>query len=256
MAISKIAVHGQQTTINQERNMKPNAFKIVLLSSAIAGLAGMAGTISAQTFTATATVQNAVSITQVTPLAFGTVFATKTNLGSTSVTEDATHSRKLTLATDGSIAAVSGTVTTVPQMLSLGGQTAGSFSAPGLPSNGTVGVAIKTANGNAFTNATAAAATCLYNTPTDAITADKIILQNGADPTTGFFCVDAFTSNLGTGATALIGGATGYSLGFGVTTLAFDLGATLVGQAPIDAFQRNFAAGAYTGSFQMEVTFP
>lgn len=252
MAISKIT----PTSINEESNMKSGAFKVLLLSSAIAGMAGMAGTISAQTFPVTATVQNAVTITQVTPLHFGTVFATKTNTGS-SATEDNTWSRKLTLSSAGAVTAVASTGGNAPQMLSLGGATAGQYSAPGLPSNGSVGIGFKTADDSAFSNATEATAACAYDTPALAIAGDKIVMQNGADPTTGFFCVDAFTSNR-TGLMPVgVTPATGYALGFGVTTLTFDLGATLVAQAPTtDALQRSFAAGAYSGTFKMEVTFP
>lgn len=248
MAISKKA--------QAEFNMKPGAFKVLLLSSAVAGLAGMAGTISAQTFNATATVQNAVTITQVTPLHFGTVFATRTNTGS-SATEDNTWSRKLTLSPAGAVSAVASSSGSAPQMLSLGGATAGQYSAPGLPSNGSVGIGFLTADGSAFSNSTETTAACAYDTPALAVTGDKIVMQNGADPTTGFFCVDAFTSNR-TGLMPVgVTPATGYALGFGITTLTFDLGATLVAQAPTtDALQRQFAAGSYTGSFQMEVTFP
>jgi len=120
-----------------------------------------------------------------------------------------------------------------------------------LPSNGSVKVVFSDAGGAAFTPAaTVAAADCNYDTSTAATTAHKIVLTNGADPTTAFFCVDVFTSNR----TNLF--TTGYALGFGVTTLTFDLGATLLAQSPLTAITRTYQPGAYSGSFGMEVQFP
>jgi hypothetical protein len=49
--------------------------------------------------------------------------------------------------------------------------------------------------------------------------------------------------------------ATGYTLGFGATSLSFNLGGTLVQQVPTDGAQRNYEAGTYTGKIGMEVTF-
>lgn len=231
--------------------MKNNARKIALLSAIAAGVAGMAGTASAQQFSIGATVQNAITLTQTTPLDFGTIFATTTATG-TAGPLTATASEKLTLSPAGAVTLTAGGADG-GSILSLLPGTAGAYSAPGLPGNSTVLVSFLTAADTAFTPAgTVAAAACVYDTPAAAITASKIVLQNTiTDPTLGFFCVDVFTSNR----TGLFAG--GYSLGFGVTELTFNLGATIVAQAPATlAMQRNFQPGTYTGSFGMEVSFP
>lgn len=246
MAISKNAVHGQQST-NEESNMKPKALRILLLSSAIAGLAGMAGTISAQTFTATATVQNAVTINQVTPLSFGTVFATTTAAGSASA--DETYSSKLTLTDAGTASAATAQANVGPNLLSLGGATAGQFAAPGLPLNSSVSLVFKNAAAATHTNATVTLAECPFTLASDAAPTKIVMTHSSNDPSLGFFCVDAFTTNR----TNLIGA--GYTLPFGVTELTFNLGATLVAQAPLTGAARTFEAGVYTGSFEMEISF-
>jgi len=225
--------------------MKPKVLKTLLLCSVIAGMAGAA---SAQTFTATATVQNAVTITEVTPLDFGTVFATAT--AASNAAADETYSNKLTLSAAGA-ASVTAEAAGGPTVLSLGGATAGAFSAPGLPADANVVVAFTNASDLAVTPAASVAlAECPYDTPSAALGANKVVLTNGADPATAFFCVDVFTSNR----VGLF--STGYALGLGVTELTFNLGATLVAQAPLAGAARSFLPGAYTGTFGMEVTFP
>ena len=232
--------------------MKLNVRTSLLLCAIAATLSGVAGLASAAPtlFTATATVQNAITINQVTALNFGTVFATTTVLGA--VGADATYSNKLTLSSAGVVTATTGAAAG-PQVLSLGGAVAGSYSAPGLPSNATVRVLFTNASTLAVTPAASvAAASCLYDTPAAALAANKVALvHSSADPTIGFFCVDVFTSNR-----AGLFTVGGYALGVGVSTLTFDLGATLVTQAPITAITRTFATGTYTGTVGMEITFP
>lgn len=261
MAISRITL----------ATAKPsNALNTLLRSAAITALAalaaltGMTGVASAapQLFTATATVQNAVTLSQTTPLSFGTVFATKS---ASIATAAITSSDKLTLSTAGAITRTAATTGTPPPVLSLVAGTAGVYTAPGLPANATVKVTITNVTGDVITNsADTANASCMFDTTAAAITATtglKIVLAHSAgDPLTGFFCVDAFTSDraglLGTGVAQGTGGA-GYALGFGVTTLTFNLGATLVQQSPLtDSMQRTYEAGVYSGTVGMEVTFP
>lgn len=225
--------------------------KRLLLATLLAGTAGFTGLASAQQFPMTATIQNAVTLTEVTPLNFGTVFATVTATGVAGV-EDATYSNKLTLSAAGVTSATEET-NGGGQVLSLGGAAAGQYSAPGLPSNSTVRVVFRNADDLAVTNsASVAAAACTYDTPALALAASKVVLTNSVgDPTIAFFCVDVFTTNR----TNLL--TTGYAVGFGVTTLTFDLGATLVAQAPTTTgLTRTFEAGTYTGSLGMEVQFP
>lgn len=225
--------------------------KMLLLPALVAGI-GFAGSAAAQQFDVTATVQNAVTLTEVTPLNFGTVFATTSSVGA--VAADETYSSKLTLSPAGVLTATAASAGTPGPVLSLGGATAGQYSAPGLPSNSTVRVVFTNADDLAVTPAASVAlAECAFDTPTAALAGNKVVLTNSVgDPTIGFFCVDVFTSNR----TGLFT-PTGYALGFGITTLTFDLGATLVSQAPVTAsLTRTFEAGTYEGTLGMEVQFP
>ncbi len=229
--------------------MKPANMNKLSIAVLMTGLVGIAGAAPTQ-FTATATVQNAATISQTTPMNFGTVFATSTAAPNAAADED--YSRKLTMLPAGTVSAETAPGTAGPTILALGGTpAAGGYSSPGLPPNATVKINLFTAADTAFTNVTDVTLTqCAYDTPAAAQAASKIVLINGADPTTAFFCVDAFTTNR----TGLL--STGYALGFGITDLTFNLGATLVAQAPLTGSTRLFQAGAYTGSFGMEVSFP
>jgi hypothetical protein len=249
-----------------DHNMKTHTFKRALLPAAITAIfAGMTGVSSSALaaptqFTATATVQSAVTLTQVTPLTFGTVFATKTLTPHATTASLAANGEKLTITAAGVASVTTATAqaggVAIPKILSLGGAVAGQYSAPGLPDNGKVNIVFSDALGNAITPATnVATAECMYASTTTAVTGNKIILTNGADPTTGFFCMDVFTTNrlqlLDTSSTG------GYSIGFGTTTLTFNLGATLIAQTPPAAgVVHTFQPGAYSGSFGMEVVFP
>lgn len=252
-AIKRSTQDGPQASLIKDGIMKTRALKLALLASTLAGLTGT--TVAAPTlFTATATVQNAVTITQTTPLNFGTVFASKT--GVFNATPAATDSARILLTPAGLATKTDSSVVATPKLLTLGGATAGVFSAPGLPSNAKVGIKLTGADGAALVEGSPAGS-CAYDTPP---ATGRIVLKNGADPTVAFFCVDSFTSDLtnlmpATSAAA----ATGGDIGFGITTLTFKLGATLIAQTPLSAAvtaPRTFQAGAYTGDFGMEVTFP
>lgn len=257
--------------------LKSSARKSLLAAAIVVALAEMTGSAVAapQLFDVTATVQNAVTMTQVTPLTFGTVFVSKSAAVSAAATATtaAPLSNKLILSPAGTV--TQGVSVAGNPMLSLGGATAGSYTVPGLPASAKVGLIITNATGNPisptiFANAaTAVNANCGYDNATAALAAGKITLSlTGADPaTTGFFCIDALTAAVGaTDATATLlptqaalGGvgaaASGYTLGFGATSLAFNLGGTLVQQVPLTAPVRTYEAGAYSGKIGMEVTF-
>lgn len=251
------------------------AQKTLLTSAMFAGLAGVAGTAAAAPtlFDATATVQNAVTITQTTPLTFGTVFVAKSpavSAGATAHTVAAPLSNKLILSPAGVV--TQGVLVAGAPMLSLGSATAGTYSVPGLPASSKVGIIVTnaTATGTFANAADAVSAACGYDTAAAALTAGKITLSlAGADPTTtGFFCIGALTAAVGaTDVTATLlptatfasppvpTAATGYTLGFGATSLTFNLGATLVQQVPTTGSIRTYEAGSYTGKIGMEVTF-
>lgn len=216
-------------------------------------------------FTATATVQNAVNISQTTALNFGDVFASKTNTGATADNVDATASHKLTLSPTGTMTLTQQTFSWANPanapgpLFAMGGHSAGVFTAPGVPSGAVVQVEITNANGNLINNApNTAQAECVYDTTTAALNANKIILTASGDPNAGFFCLDAFTSNLtgliGTGPTQT---TAGYTIPFATTTLNFNLGATLVMQAVQGngVGPRLYSAAPYSGQFGLEVVF-
>jgi len=109
---------------------------------------------------------------------------------------------------------------------------------------------------------TAGAANCSYDTPALALDGGKIVLAlTGGDPTgTGFFCIDALTAEVAAAPqTGLLPqgstGPLGYPLPFNVTTLTFNLGATLVQQVPETGAIRVYEEGDYTGKIGMEVIF-
>jgi hypothetical protein len=241
--------------------MKTNAFKRALLPAAIvasfAGMAGIGGNALAapSVFTATATVVGAIPVAQTTPLNFGTVFATKTAVPATTLTT--TASNKFTLnPTTGAVTLSAGAASVA--MVVLGGTpTAGVFNVASLPSGGIVQILISDSNGLStyYTSAelaafTASTATCIYDDSVPAIAAFKVALTNSADPLQAFFCVDGFTTDR----TGLLT-TTGYTLPFGTTTLTFNLGATLISQAPTTGLARTYQAGAYTGTFGLEIAF-
>ena len=254
--------------------------KKLLATSVIVTLGGVAAAVSAAPtlFDATATVQTAVTITEVTPLTFGTVFVTKsaaTNALASTNTGAAPLSNKLILSPAGTVS--KGTDVAGAPMLSLGSAVAGSYNIPGLPATSKIGLDITNATAEGtFANAAHSTggtnSSCGYNTPTAALSAGKIVLSiAGGDPaTTGFFCLDALTATSGATdiTTTLLPtatfasppvptAATGFTLPFGATSLAFNLGGTLVQQAPHDAasVQRTYQAGTYSGKIGMEVVF-
>jgi hypothetical protein len=250
-----------------------NTQKTLTASAMIVGLASVAGSAAAAptAMDATATVQNAVTITQTTPLNFGTVFATSGTAASAAAnaTTAAPISNKLVLAPTGGVTAANGTSTI--RILSIGGTpTAGVYSIPALPQSSKVAVLLTTSTGVAVVNSpNTTSANCGFENPTAALAAGKIALSlTGSNPaSTAFFCLDTLTASVGGAAvaagellqtsTALAAtstAATGYTLGFGLSALTFNLGATLVQQVPLTG-TRAYEVGAYTGTVGMEVTF-
>ena len=243
-----------------------NTQKTLTASAMIVGLASVAGSAAAAptAMDATATVQNAVTITQTTPLNFGTVFATNAvaSGSATNTASGAAASNKLVLAPTGGVTAANGASTI--RILAIGGTpTAGVYAIPSLPRDSNVAVLLTTSTNVPVVNETTTAlANCRFDNPTAALAAGKIALSlTGSNPnSTAFFCLDALTASVG--GTAVPAGqllqtttaATGYTLGFNLTALTFNLGATLVQQVPTDN-PRSYEVGAYTGAFGMEVTF-
>lgn len=247
--------------------------KKLLVTAMVSALTGFAATASAAPtlMDVSATVQNAVAITETTPMSFGTVFATKSTALSAAATATtaAPISNKLVMTPAGVLSVTAGTSTT--PILSLGGGTAGVYNIPGLPADSTIGILLTTSTGVDVVNSpSTTSANCGFENPTAALAAGKIALSlaGGNPAATAFFCLDALTASVG--GTAVTAGellptstalaatgtaATGYDLGFGLTSLTFNLGGTLVQQVPLTGVVRTYEAGSYTGQIGMEVTF-
>jgi hypothetical protein len=240
--------------------MKSSIWKRIFRSSAILALSGMASIAAAapQNFPVTATVQNAITLSSTTPMTFGTVFITKT---ASSASPAAGESSKLNLSTASVTTQGAAASPAAPPLLSLVGGTAGTFTAPGLPTGGVVKVTVYNNETTpiVITNAVnSAAAACLQTTSALALAAGKIVMTHSAgDPNTGFFCVDAFVSDkTGLIQTGAQSASTGYTMLFAdAGTLTFNLGATLVQQV-MTSGQKNYEAGVYTGTIGLEATFP
>ena len=225
--------------------------------TALAALTAVGAAAAPQTFTASATVQNAVSLTNTTPLNFGTIFATKTLVG-TSGTGIAADSNHIVLTPTGTASVTPGTGT--PKTLYMTGALPGVFTVPGLPQGAVIVLNFYAVGGaTPITLAASGAGTCggaLVTNASSASAGGKIVLApalgSSSDPNAGYFCVDSFVTdktNLTT---------TGYTVLFADTTLfTFKLGADLITSVPAAASTtaQSFAAGAYSGSFGMDITF-
>ena len=235
-------------------NQKPG-LKFAL--TALAALTAAGAAAAPQTFTASATVQNAVSVTNTTPLNFGTIFATKTIVG-TAGTGIAADSNHIVLTPTGTASVTAGTGT--PKTLYMTGATPGVYTVPGLPQGAQIGVNFyPVGSSTAIATVASLAGTCGGGTITNAssaITGGSIVLSpalgSSSDPSAGYLCVTSFTTDT----TGLTAGP--YTVQYADTTLfTFKLGADLITSAPAvaSATAQTFASGAYSGSFGMDITF-
>ena len=217
-----------------------HAWKMLLLSSVISGLAGSA---SAETFDIKGTVQKAVALTKVTDLNFGTLFTTSPDTTGAA----AANSSTLVMSPTGTVVTATGGAT-APPLVQMAAGTPGSYSSAALPAGSVVWIRLAHPDDPETTldPATANATTCAYSTASAAVAAGRIVLSQG--DFSGFFCVDSFTSDR----TGLLDDGTKFSIG-ALTALTFKVGATLITQA--DAAAPTYLEGAYTGQYIMEINF-
>ncbi len=226
---------------NTYAHIPARAWKMLLLSSLISGLAGSA---SAETFDIKGSVQKAVALTKVTDLNFGTLFTTSPDTAAAA----AANSSTLVMSPTGVVTLAKGTAVTAPPLIQMAAGTPGSYSSAALPSGSIVWIKLAHPDfpDDIVPPASAAPTTCAYPTASAAIADHRIVLSQG--DFSGFFCVDSFTSDR----TGLLDSATKYSIG-ALTALTFKIGATLITQA--DAAAPTYLEGAYTGQYIMEVNF-
>ena len=221
-----------------------HAWKMLLLSSVISGLAGSA---SAETFDIKGTVQKAVALTKVTDLNFGTVFTTSPD----SAAAVAANVSTLLMSPAGVVTQTKGSAATSPPLIQMVAGTPGSYSSAALPAGSTVWIKLAHPDDpdTAIDPASATPDTCDYPKASDAMTARRITLSQ--NDFSGFFCVDKFTSDR----VGLLDDGVKYSIG-AATTLTFKIGASLLTQAntTIDP-SFTYLEGAYTGTYIMEVNF-
>ncbi len=200
------------------------------------GVAGLlvVGNVAAQTVsTMEATVQNTLDVVEVTPINFGTIFAVQS---STAVGE-------IEFAPDGDVTVTANGI----QLDHFGGNVPGVFEIPNVTSGQTLGVRFQLP-GTTTDIDDASAETCGNATrPTSAgITAPVLRLGGtGGDPGVARFCVGNFTTDpagLGDG---------NYTVPFGVTTVEFNVGASLYTEHGHATTQFDYQEGLYTGSFQI-----
>lgn len=218
-----------------------HAWKMLLLSSVISGLAGSA---SAETFDIKGTVQKAVALTKVTDLNFGTLFTTSPDTAGAA----ADNSSTLVMSPTGTVTTAQGVSLTAPPLIQMAAGTPGSYTSAALPSGSTVWIKLAHPDfpDTAVPAASAAPTTCAYPSASAAVADHRIVLSQG--DFSGFFCVDSFTSDRA----GLLASGTKYSIG-ALTALTFKIGATLITQA--DAAAPTYLEGAYVGQYIMEINF-
>ncbi len=233
--------------------MKLNSKTQYLTRTGTAALIGimMSGTAAAVDFTASATVQNALTVTNVADMNLGTLFATNAS---------ATAYKYITLAPDGTMNTAAGAASIT--LLGLGGQSAAQAS-------------VAVGNTTQFTvtlpSAEVANATPLETTGavTASITAIKgvtdVVEVRVTDPSVARFQLVNFTIGSVTGGTAgaecadITDDAITCALtpDFGSTEVGFNIGATIVtdlnssGAGDRDAYQ----AAAYSGTFTVTASY-
>jgi len=222
-------------------NLKPSVRKTAGVMSAL--LLGMtiSGVASAVTFNATATVQNALTVTKVADLNLGTLFAT---------TASGAAYKYMTIGTDGTMSAPLGAATVT--LMSLGGQSAGSAT---VAVGNTTAFTVTLPSGTAAVENTGAVAGTI--TALAALTAPAIAEVKLADPAVARFTLINFRAGTPTGGTAAAGCATANTClltpSFGSTSVGFGVGATIV--TDVSGTRTAYQAGSYTGSFAVTASY-
>lgn len=209
-------------------------------SVALLGLA-MSGTAAATEFTASATVQNTLTVTNVADMNLGTLFATSASTGAY---------KAITLGTDGSMGSPAGHADIT--LLTLGGASAAQAS---VAVGNTTPFTVTLPDADATLDAGGVEAT---NSPDAA--AETIYVRLG-DPAVARFQLVNFRAGAPTGGTAAAGCASGNTCvltpSFGSTEVTFSVGATVVTDVNTEstAGRVTYEAGTYTGTFEVTASY-
>ena len=225
--------------------MKLNLTKVAGIGAVAALGMTVSGTAAAETFQATATVQNALTVVKVNNMALGTIFATTASDG---------VNRYMTLGSDGTMGSSLGDASLT--LIGLGGHSVAQAT-----------IAVGSTADVTVTLPDAELAAALDGTDAVVLAAltDKVWVDV-ADPDVAKFQLVNFTVGNVTGGTA---GAECGTIGsdgiatctltpsFGSTSLAFDMGATIVTDTLATALVRNAYAASpdYSGDFVVTASY-
>ncbi len=202
--------------------MKMQKHTIKALAIAV-GVTAASGTAMADIFTATATVNSAITVTETTPLDFGTIVATT----SSSTVATAAGTATLEVSVNGTISVAEATGTASATITSLVDGAPAELTISGAPAFVTINVAEGTLNPMSHSSGAPAIP-------------DFTITELQFD-----------TSNAGTAADGTEGDATGVTDGTGDMTII--VGATI--QVPDDSNGTVFTDGTYSGDYEVLVTY-
>lgn len=219
--------------------------KRALTAASIAGLA-FAATAGAATFSVSTDVENALTVTVVQDMSFGSLFATK------AIDNTDTGYSTLVLLPNGQFDDDESLAVTGVPLLSLGGATAarGSITVSGTTP---ISVTVPDAVATVHAGGTAVAYSAAASTP--------ITLRIGGsagDPAVARFHLINFTLGDVTGGTAGTPTTNTYPVtpSFGSTVVEFGIGATIVTDTGATALTRNtYEAGTYTGTFEVTASY-
>lgn len=216
--------------------------KIGGLGLAGAMVFGSAG-VTAETFNATTTVQNALAVTNVADLDLGTVFAT---------TSSDSEAAFFTLGADGVVTGVTASGTSGFQLLSLSTPTPAQASVA-VGSQAEFTVSLPAAEGTA--GASAATSMTASNVPV-------YLCAAGACGNTAVPRLELINFRLGVVTSGSITGGTGTNTvaitpAFGATDVGFNIGATLVTDTDIDSSRTAvlYEPTTYTGTFEVDAAY-
>ena len=234
--------------------MKLNFTKKIAGIGAVAAMGMvMSGTVAAETFTATATVQNALTVVKVNDMALGTIFATTASSG---------VNRYMTLGSDGTMGSSLGDASLT--LIGLGGHSVAQASIA-VGSTADVTVTLPDAEPGTAITGIAADTAELAQLP-------DVVWVDVADPDVAKFQLINFTvGNVGGGTAGAncssVDDDSGAAPGtvnlctltptFGSTSLTFDMGATIVTDTLATGATRNTyaASSAYDGNFTVTATY-
>ncbi|MCK0163147.1 hypothetical protein [Marinobacter sp. S6332] len=209
------------------------------LCVAIGGLALGAGVASAETFNATALVENTLAITKVQDLDFGTMFAASANdqaVAGLVLAPDGNVTSATALVVDGASA-----ISDAPKLLSLGGSAA---------ARGSVSV------GQGFTLQLPDKTSAALATGSAFVPGEGIALTVNSDPSEAAFYLVDFTVGDVVGGTETDAGSGAWTVtkDFGATEVEFGIGASIYTDGA-GTPRTSYQAATYSGTFDVTASY-